>query len=175
MLKNIVLIGFMAAGKSSVGRLLAQELGWDFIDTDQRIEEVTGMRIPELFRGYGEKRMRSEENLIVSKISEAEQTIIATGGGTVLNPQNRQILFELGMTIHLYVPLDIALQRVKRRQDRPLLTKSMSEIEQMWKERLDVYNLADITIDTTDKDVNIIVSEILSQVKGGYISNAAKN
>lgn len=174
MIRNIVLIGFMAAGKSSVGRLLAQELGWDFIDTDQRIEEVTGMKIPELFRKYGEKRMRSEENLIIKKISAAEQTVVATGGGTILNTENRQILTKLGMTIHLYVPLDIALQRVKRRQDRPLLNKSDCEIEKMWQERLGVYNLADITIDTTGRDINSIVSDILSLLKGGYI-NATKN
>lgn len=175
MAKNIILIGFMAAGKSSVGRVLAQQLGWFFVDTDQMIEEVTGLKIPELFRRCGEKRLRSEERLIVDRMVGVVNTVIATGGGTVLEPDNWMTLKKLGLTVHLYVELESALQRAKRRPERPLLRKSMSEIQQMWTERLTIYNQADKTIDTTDKEVSAIVAEILSQLKGGYANHAAEN
>ncbi|KUO58789.1 MAG: shikimate kinase [Gracilibacter sp. BRH_c7a] len=167
MVKNIVLTGFMAAGKSSVGRILAQELGWDFLDTDRRIEELTDLKIPEIFRKYGEERFRAEENFLVKKIADITNTVIATGGGTILYKENWQRLQQLGLTIHLFVPLEVALQRVKKRQDRPLLEKSIPEIEQMWKERLIVYNQAEITLDTTDQEIDTLVAEILNQVKGG--------
>jgi shikimate kinase len=174
--QNIILIGFMAAGKSSVGRLLAQELDWDFLDTDTKIEQVTGLKIPDLFQKYGEDRFRSEENLIVKKLVGMTKTIIATGGGTVLSSHNWNRLGKIGILIHLYVPLEIALARVKKRQERPLLTKSRLEIAQLWKERLDIYNKADITIDTSNKEIATIVAEILAQVmKGGYNNNATEN
>lgn len=175
MVENIILTGFMAAGKSTVGKILAQELNWEFLDTDQRIEQLTELKIPEIFRRFGEKRFRSEENLLVKKIAHNSKTVIATGGGMVLDRENLLGLQQLGVTIHLYVPLEVALQRIKRRQDRPLLDKSMGEIEQMWKERLPIYNQAEIIIDTTDQDIDTIVAEILKQVKGGYPNNAAKN
>jgi shikimate kinase len=167
-IQNIILIGFMAAGKSSVGRLLARELNWDFLDTDTRIEQVTGLKIPELFQKHGEERFRFEEDLIVKKLVGKKKTIIATGGGMVLSSHNWNSLRRIGIFIHLYVPLEIALARVMDPQGRPLLTKSRVEIVQLWKERLDKYNKADITIDTSDKEIVTIVAEILTQVKGGY-------
>ncbi|HHV63650.1 MAG TPA: shikimate kinase [Peptococcaceae bacterium] len=173
--KNIILIGFMAAGKSSVGRILARQLGWSFVDTDKEIEQVTGLRIAELFRKHGELRFRSEENLVVKKLVGRTQTVVATGGGTVLAEENWQILHELGTLIHLYVPLHVALSRVKRRQDRPLLLKKDIEIEQLWHERLKIYNQADIIIDTTDKDLATIAAEILTIWKGGQLTNAPDN
>lgn len=173
--KNIILIGFMAAGKSSVGRLLARELNWDFIDTDKEIEQVTGLKIAQIFRRYGEKRLRSEENLVVKRISEVSKTVVATGGGTILDCENRKRLQHMGVLIHLFVPVEVVLQRVKKRHDRPLLKKSIPEIKQIWQNRLDIYNQGSIVIDTSDKNLNEIVSEILGLLKGGCGNNAAEN
>jgi shikimate kinase len=170
-INNIVLIGFMAAGKSSVGRILARQLGWGFVDTDKEIEKVTGLKVAELFRKYGELRFRSEENLVVKKLADQNNIVIATGGGTVLAPDNWQILRGLGFLIHLYVPLEVAFSRIKRRQERPLLLKKDIEIEQLWQERLAIYNQADITINTVDKDLATIVAEILMILKGGHKKN----
>lgn len=164
--QNIILIGFMAAGKSSVGRLLARELGWDYIDTDNEIEKVTGLKISEIFRKYGEMRFRSEENLIVKKLVGRTKTIIATGGGTVLSPDNWKILEQLGMLVHLYVPLEVSLKRIKRRNERPILQKNI-EINSLWQERLNTYNKANITINTSDKELEEIVAEIIARMKGG--------
>jgi len=174
-IKNIVLIGFMAAGKSSVGRLLARELRWDFLDTDSEIERITGLKIPDLFKKYGETRFRSEESLLVKKLEKRTRTVIATGGGTVLAEGNWHMLKKLGITIHLYAPLEVALQRVKKRQDRPLLNKSRMEIEKLWQERLKRYQEAHITIDTSLKDIAEIVEEILASVKGGCIQHETES
>lgn len=174
-IKNIILIGFMAAGKSSVGRLLARELNWNFIDTDNEIEQVTGLKIAQIFRRYGEKRLRSEENLLVKRIAGVTKTVIATGGGTILDSENRKRLQEMGVLIHLFVPVEDVLQRVKRKNDRPLLKKSIPEIKEIWQNRLDIYNQGSIVIDTSDKNLSEIVSEILGILKGGCGNNAAEN
>lgn len=173
--QNIILIGFMAAGKSSVGRILARELCWNYLDTDKEIEHVTGLKIYELFRKYGEVRFRSEENLIVKKLDGVSRTVIATGGGTVMNHDNLERLKKVGTLVHLYVPLELALKRAKKRLERPLLTKNEAEIEQLWRERLTIYNKAHISINTTDKDLTMIVAEILQQLKGGHLDNASEN
>ncbi len=167
--QNIILVGFMASGKSTVGKILAGELGWEFLDTDQQIEKLTGLSIADLFRKYGEMRFRSEENLVVRKLALFSQTVIATGGGTVLAAENWELLQRLGLTIHLYAPLEVALNRVKRRQDRPLLNKSHSELETIWLDRLNIYQQAHITIDTSDQTVDEIVAEILAVWKGGIL------
>lgn len=166
-MNNIILIGFMATGKSSVGRLLAKELDWSFLDTDNEIEKITGLKISELFRKYGEIRFRSEENLLIKKMTGLTKTVISTGGGTVVNPENWTLLKQLGIMIHLYAPLDIVFSRVTKKQERPLLCKSNADIEELWKKRLNIYKQADITIDTSNKDLFQVVNEILEKVKGG--------
>lgn len=171
---NIILIGFMAAGKSSVGRMLARRLGWDFLDTDQEIERVTDLKIPDIFRKYGEVRFRSEENLVVKKLAGMANTVIATGGGTALAEGNWELLKELGLVIHLYAPLEVALSRVKRHQERPLLARDTAQLEQLWLERLPYYNKAQITVDTSDKDIPTIVEDILTYLKGG-LNHASEN
>ena len=97
---NIVLIGFMGTGKSTVGKRLAKSLGWEFIDTDVAIEELTGLSVADLFRLHGETRFRSEEALLVKRLSEQKGYIIATGGGTVLNPENWRYLAQHGVLVH---------------------------------------------------------------------------
>ena len=85
-MRNIVLIGFMGTGKSTVGKLLAQSLSWDFVDTDCVIGEVTNLSVTEIFRRYGQTRFRSEERIVVARLSQQDQLVIATGGGTVVDP-----------------------------------------------------------------------------------------
>lgn len=165
---NIVLIGFMGAGKSTIGRMLAKELGWTFMDTDRMIEEVTGYKIADLFKKFGEVRFRSEERLVVKRVGSENNTVISTGGGTFLDPHNRDLLKQKGIIIHLYVELEAALSRVKNRAERPLLMKSKEDIEALWKNRMEIYDQADLTVDTTNKDIDAITAEILEFLKGGY-------
>ncbi|MDQ7095760.1 shikimate kinase [Desulfosporosinus sp. PR] len=165
-MRNIVLIGFMGTGKSTVGRRLAQSLAWNFADTDYEIGEVTKLSVSEIFRRHGETRFRSEERIVVERLSQEEKLVIATGGGTVLNPSNWRALAENGIIISLYATLEVILNRIGHRNDRPLLRNTREEIESLWSERQPYYEKADFTIDTTFKTIDEVVSEILALLGG---------
>lgn len=165
--RNIVLIGFMASGKSSVGKALAQELGWDFIDTDSWIEQDLNMKIPDIFQKYGESCFRLEEKKCVGGLAGKTGTVIATGGGTVLDQDNWRDLQLLGNMIHLYTPLRTALARAGNTQDRPLLANGQNAIKQLYRQRLKIYKRASLSINTAQKEIPVIVAEILDWMKGG--------
>lgn len=171
---NIILIGFMGSGKTTVGKKLAQEMGWQFIDTDRKIEELTGLTITELFKASGEMKFRSEEALMIKKIQNQTQSVIATGGGTVVAQENFEILKQMGVVVYLFAPLDSILKRVKINKDRPLLLQPLPVVEKLWLERREIYRQADVTVDTRDKDAAEIVKEILDLMQGGS-SFAAEN
>jgi len=162
---NIVLIGFMGSGKSTVGKVLAQKLGWSFIDTDTEIERVTGLKIANIFKKYGEIRFRSEEALELKRLEELQNTVISTGGGIIDLETNWEILTKLGTVVFLYAPLDLILQRTGRRRDRPQFEKSEVEVERLWEERQEKYSRAEYTIDTTVKNIDEIVDEIADCIK----------
>lgn len=131
-MRNIVLIGFMGTGKSTVGRRLAQALSWNFVDTDAEIGDVTELSVSEIFRRYGETRFRSEESIVVTRLAQTEEIVIATGGGTVLNPINWEVLAQNGIIVSLYAPLEVILQRIGHKNDRPLLRSSPEEIKTLF-------------------------------------------
>lgn len=162
---NIVLIGFMGTGKSTVGRRLAQALAWDFVDTDSEIGEVTNLSVPEIFRRHGETRFRSEESIVVARLSQLDRIVIATGGGTVLNPLNWNALAKNGTVIGLHASLEAILNRIGHKNDRPLLKGSKAEIEKLWSERQTCYAQADYMVDTTSKTIDEVVSEILTRLE----------
>ena len=165
--QNVVLIGFMGTGKSTVGKRLAKLLNWNFIDTDVAIEELTGLSVAELFRLHGEKRFRSEEALLVKRLSEERGCIIATGGGTVLNPENWRLLAGHGILVQLFATVETVLERIgSRPNSRPLLKGSREAIEALWQERQEIYAKADLIIDTTDKDIDEVAGEILARLEG---------
>ncbi|MDI6812328.1 MAG: shikimate kinase [Desulfitobacteriaceae bacterium] len=165
--KNIVLIGFMGTGKSTVGKRLAKSLDWKFVDTDVAIEELTGLSVVELFRLHGETRFRSEEALLVQRLSEQRGCVFATGGGTVLNSENWAFLAQHGVLVQLYATVETILERVGARPNtRPLLKGSRERIEALWQARQEIYARADMIVDTTDKDVDEVAGEILSRLEG---------
>ncbi|NMA69986.1 MAG: shikimate kinase [Desulfitobacterium sp.] len=166
---NIILVGFMGTGKSTVGRRLAKLLDWEFIDTDIEIERLLETTVAEIFKRHGEVRFRSEERLLVRRLADKRKTVIATGGGTVLNPDNWSDLAKSGVVFGLYAPLDVIYQRVGHRNDRPLLRGERKEVEELWARRQPVYNQADYTIDTTDKGIDEVVEEIYQIYKGGKV------
>jgi shikimate kinase len=119
---NIILTGFMGTGKSTLGRLLAQRIGYDFIDTDTEIEKQIGQSITNLFQTQGEVAFRKLESELVEKLAEQEGLVIATGGGLVLNPKNVALLNKTGRIICLTASPDEILARVSKQPDtRPLL------------------------------------------------------
>lgn len=163
-MKNIVIIGFMATGKSTVGRRLAHRLGRAFIDTDKEIEAVTGKTVAQIFARDGAVRFRSEEALLVKKLSAREDLVIATGGGIVLDPENVRLLKESGILIALSASPDVIYQRARGKKTRPLLTKGdlREKINALLKEREDIYKVADLTVNTGVCTVNETVEQIMA-------------
>ncbi len=160
---NIVLIGFMGTGKTAVGKRLAAILNKKFYDSDQEIEKVTGMTIPQLFARYGEIRFRSEENLAIARLAKHENCVIATGGGVAINSENMRLLRKNGIIICLSARPEIIYERVKRRNNRPLLQKGdmFENIVRLMEERRDIYQAADFYLDTSDMDFQEIIAKIL--------------
>ena len=153
----------MGTGKTAVGKRLANILHMDFYDTDQEIEKVTGMTMNRLYQKYGEIRFRSEEELMLQKLVKKENAIIATGGGMVLDQEIIDKLRQHGILICLTANPDIIYERVKRRNNRPLLKKGnlYENIVKLLQERDNFYKYADFTIDTSNLDFEQIINEIL--------------
>ena len=168
MKKNIVLIGFMGTGKSAVGFRLAQKLKKQFIDMDREIETVTGMSIPDIFRRHGELRFRSEERLVARKLSQRDNLVIATGGGFVLLQDNIEALGSNGVVICLDASPEDIFERVSRKKgSRPLLKRgtTLNDIKDLLQEREPCYACADIRVNTSGKDIEQVIQEILEAVK----------
>ena len=119
--QTIVLIGFMGAGKSSAGRVLAKKLGWPRFDTDEMVSARIGLSIPEIFARMGEEAFREAESEALRRLSDDFPAIIVTGGGIVLRPENVQTLRRLGKVIYLEADEETLFRRISRRATRPLL------------------------------------------------------
>lgn len=179
MAKNIVLIGFMGTGKSSTGYRIAQKMKREFIDTDREIERVTGMSISQLFRKHGEVRFRSEEELMAQKLSTKTNLVIATGGGIILNANNIQSLQKNGILICLDASPEDIFARVSRKKGvRPLLRNdfSLDGIKKLLAERESLYSCADFRVDTSGRDINLVVDDIIKFVHNNEsLSRRGKN
>lgn len=150
--ENIVLVGFMGSGKSSIGRQLARRLGFQFLDTDQLIIERTHKEIAQIFQEEGEPAFRDLETATLNSISHLSRCVIATGGGAVLREQNRALMRELGFVVGLTASEDVIFERVSRNHKRPLLhTPNPREtLSQLLASRREVYAAAaQFTLDTT--------------------------
>jgi shikimate kinase len=119
--RNLVLVGFMGSGKSSVGRLAAKALGFQFIDTDQIIVDRTGRQISDIFQTEGEAVFRALETEAIESLAHLTRCVVSTGGGAVLSGHNRQLLRALGFVVCLTASEDILFERVSRNAKRPLL------------------------------------------------------
>lgn len=164
----------MGTGKTSVGKRLAKHLNWDFLDTDVAIEEISEISVPEIFRKHGETRFRSEETVLIKHLLGRKKLVIATGGGTPLQPENWEVLSQLGLIIALFAPIDTILERIGNRNDRPLLKAGREEDQRLLLSRQPIYNQADLIIDTTELDIDEVVDEILGKIEG-RIKDETKN
>jgi shikimate kinase len=166
-MKNIVLLGFMGTGKSVVGRRLAAELQYQFIDTDHIIEEKTGKKISEIFAQEGEMQFRNLESEVAQEVGQRHDHVISTGGGIVLNPANLEALGRNGILISLQARPEIIFKRVQKRAgQRPLLQgpDPLSQITRLILEREPYYRRATFTIDTSDMPLEEVVHEIRKKV-----------
>ncbi len=170
MKENIILIGFMGVGKTSLGKLLASKLGRAFIDLDEKIERDANMTIPEIFEKHGEKYFRKLEKEAVKEVSQRRNIVIATGGGTVKDEENLQLLKNSGVVICLTTDAEEIFRRTEKRGERPVLDSGGNErletIKKLLAEREKFYNQADFQIDTTDWSPLQIVNEICDKIRG---------
>ena len=165
-MENLFLIGMMGSWKSTVGHKLAENMGREFVDTDDAIEEVTEMKIADIFREFGENRYREMESAFF--IEKAKQTgqIFSTGGGIILDFNNRQILKTHGTTLFLKASIETLANRIHNTKKRPLLSDCENiklRLEKIWKERKSFYyNTAHHTIDTDNLSPTQVLDEILN-------------
>jgi shikimate kinase len=169
---SIALIGFMATGKSTVGKALKSRLGKDyqFIETDQVVIEITGKSIPQIFEEDGEAKFREYEIEACKKVSQLSKSIISCGGGVVLNESNIEILKQSCHIVLLIATPEVIFSRVMNngKENRPIINKKepFKEIEKVLHYRANYYkSSADFVIETTDKSVEGIVDEILKKTK----------
>ncbi len=161
--RSIVLIGLMGAGKTSIGRRLAARLDLPFTDADSEIEIAAGKTIPEIFADHGEEHFRQGESKVIERLLNAEQQVLATGGGAYMSAQTRNNVAEHGFCIWLRAELDLLMKRVSRRNNRPLLMNTDPEetMKRLISERHPVYTGADLVIDSRDEPHDVIVGEII--------------
>ena len=161
--RSLVLIGLMGAGKSAIGRRLAKRLALDFVDADKEIEAAAGMSINDIFADHGEAYFRDGERRVIARLLSEGPFVLATGGGAFMNGQTRREISANGLAIWLRAELDILLERVSRRDTRPLLkTGDPREIMRaLMDERYPVYAQADITVESRDVPHEVIVEEIV--------------
>jgi shikimate kinase len=158
--RSIVLVGMMGAGKSSIGRRLAGRLGIPFIDADTEIETAAGMTIPEIFDKHGEPYFRAGEARVIARLLDNGPQVLATGGGSVMDPQTRALIGQKGISIWLKADIDVLLKRTKRRNDRPLVEK----IKDLLPVREPIYAQADIIIQSRDEPHDTIIDEIMGEL-----------
>lgn len=162
-MKSVILTGFMGTGKSSVGKFLAGKLGCGYYDLDSMIVADVGMSINDIFACHGEQHFRLLEKKAIDNLSSAGCCVISTGGGAVIDPENRRRLRAAGTVINLTASAEAIRDRLKDETDRPLLKdgKSLEKIAAMLAERESFYADADMRIDTVGKTVDDVAAEIL--------------
>ncbi len=164
MNSNLILIGYMGSGRSTIGKQLAKKYQYDFLDTDEWIEHENGMTIKELFASKGENYFRNlETQALISFQNQIGHTILSTGGGMALSATNARLLRNLGIVIFLKVSKEVVIQRLQGDTTRPLLQGEDFEknIEQMLEQRDPLYaSAANYVIDTDGKTIEEVIEEI---------------
>jgi shikimate kinase len=169
--RPLVLIGLMGAGKSTIGRRLAREIGWRFVDSDEEIEAAAGCSVADIFAIHGESIFRDLEKRVIARLVGEEPLVLATGGGAWMQAGVREIIKQHATSVWLRADIDVLTDRVSRRSHRPLLeTGDKREIlERLMGERYPVYAQADYTVDSShgphDRVVERVI-ETLDQPKG---------
>ena len=158
------MIGLMGCGKSSVGRRLANAIGLPFVDADEEIEKAAGKSIPDIFADYGEAHFRDRECRVIARLLSSGPQILATGGGAYMRPETRGMIAASGIAVWLRADLPILMNRVLRRDNRPLLktTDPEAKMRQLIDERYPVYALADITVDSRDTSHEETVRQVIA-------------
>ncbi|ESY75265.1 MULTISPECIES: shikimate kinase [unclassified Mesorhizobium] len=161
--RSIVFVGLMGAGKTAIGRKVATMLSLPFIDSDQEIESVSRMTVPELFERYGETEFRALEQRVILRVLENGPQVLSTGGGAFMNAHTREAIAAHGVSVWLKAELDLLMDRVSKKQNRPLLKSAdpRAVLERLMSERYPVYATSDVTVPTRDDRKEIIATEVV--------------
>lgn len=164
--RSVVLVGIMGAGKSTVGRRLAQRLETAFVDADDEIEKAAQRSISEIFESFGEAYFREGEKRVISRLMAEGPRVIATGGGAYMNAETRAAIAGGGISVWLKADFDVVMNRVRRKSHRPLLQNPDPEgvMRRLIETRYPVYALADITVQSRDVPHDTIVEEVLEEL-----------
>ena len=167
-MQNLILVGPMGAGKSTIGRLLAKEMRLQFKDSDKEIEQRTGADIPWIFDVEGEQGFREREQLMVAELCELQGVVIATGGGVVLRAENRKALRDGGRVVYLHASVEQQLERTSRDRNRPLLQTAEpgKVLRGLMEIRDPLYReIADVIIETDERPPRLVVQEIIERLE----------
>jgi shikimate kinase len=166
--QNLILVGPMGSGKSAVGRALARDLHREFFDSDDVIEERTGVDIPFIFEKEGEAGFRDREVRVIADLTEKDGIVLATGGGAIVRDENRKRLGARGFVIYLRTSVEQQLKRTSRGRERPLLSQSedpREKLEALMRDREARYmEIADLVVSTDGRKVQVVTREILSKL-----------
>jgi shikimate kinase len=160
---TIVLVGLMGAGKTSIGRRLAEKMGLNFVDADHEIEKAAGKSIPDIFAEHGEAHFRDGERRVISRLLENGKQVLATGGGAFMHPETRAAIEAHGISIWLRAELEVLLKRVAKRGGRPLLENKdpAAVLQNLIDLRYPVYAKADITVESLDVQHGQMVNAVI--------------
>ncbi len=166
--RNIFLVGPMGAGKSTIGRHLAEQLHLEFYDSDQEIEKRTGADIAWVFDVEGEEGFRVREEKVIDDLTEKQGIVLATGGGSVASKEVRNRLSARGIVVYLETPIEKQVARTQRDKRRPLLQTeedSRTVLERLAKERNALYeDVADFTVKTDEQSAKVVASQIIRKI-----------
>jgi shikimate kinase len=162
---RIVLIGFMGSGKSTVGRLLADELGWTFVDTDAMLEAQARADIPRIFREQGERAFRDMEAGVLSSLESRTGIVVATGGGAPAQAGNRGFFSGNILVFHLRVSLESVQLRTRGSRERPLLSLGESALHSLYESRRPIYESMGTGVETDGRNPRDIAQEIIGKLR----------
>ena len=164
--RPLVLVGMMGAGKTTVGRRLANRLGRHFIDSDEEIEKAAQMTIPEIFAQRGEPEFRAGEMRVIARLLKETDLVLATGGGAFVNPETRALVKAGAISVWLKADIDVLFERVSRRANRPLLQTAdpRATLEKLIADRYPIYEDADVTVMSRDVPQDHVAADVVSAV-----------
>jgi shikimate kinase len=172
--RAVVMVGLMGAGKSAIGKRLAQALGLSFVDADKEIEEAAGCTIPEIFARFGEPAFRDGERRVIARLLEGPICVLATGGGAFMDDSTRAKIKERGLSVWLRADLDTLVRRTARRSNRPLLNAGDPReiLGKLMAQRYPVYAAADVTVESLDAPPESTTARVVDALRAHLAGGA---
>jgi len=165
--RTVALVGLMGAGKSAIGRRLAQRLGLPFVDADDEIEHAAGCTIGEFFEKYGEAEFRAGERRVIARLLDEPPRVLSTGGGAYMDAETRALMRVKAVTVWLRADLDVLYDRVRRRGHRPLLRQGDPKeiLGRLMTQRYPVYAEADLVVDSTAQPADRTTEQVIEALQ----------